>query len=165
MGKGAFISGVIGSVIAGILLAGRLEHRDYSASIVQKLGTHTTCPTFWVSWDRVPDLAPDGLLTCGCAEQPKPEASGTPMHPPQDVHAAAAPADVVTISYTAFSAPGGSKVAGLSYGLIRGSDRQTFVVSPAFAPYSKFALWTAIPFLAGIVLAVLLGLIPGKKSS
>jgi hypothetical protein len=165
MGKIAFIAGIVGSVIVGILLSGRLQHRDYSASIVQKLGTHTTCPTFWVSWDKPPDLAPEGLMACACAEQAKPEASGTPMHPPRDVHDAAAPADVVTLSYTEFLAPGGSKSTGLSYILIRGSDRQSFTVSPASGPYTKFAFWTAVPALAGIVLGIVLSLLPGKKAS
>jgi len=159
------VAGVIGSLIAGVLLSGRLQHRDYSASIVQKLGTHTTCPTFWVSWDKLPDLAPEGLMACACSEQAVPEASGTPMHPPREVHDAAAPADVVTISFTEFTAPGGTKSSGLSYLLIRGGDRQSFVISPAFGPYSKFAFWTALPFLAGIVLAVLLGLVSGKRGA
>ena len=53
---------------------------------------------------------------------------------------------------------------GLSCVLARGADRQTFVVSPAFGPYSSFALWTLFPFLGGIVLAILLGLIPKRKA-
>jgi hypothetical protein len=48
--------------------------------------------------------------------------------------------------------------------LVRGADRQTFVISPAFGPYSGFALWTAIPLLGGIILGILLGLIPKKGS-
>ncbi len=152
-------------MIVGILLSGRLQHRDYSASIVQKLGTHTTCPTFWVSWDQAPDLAPAGLMSCACPEQAKPEASGTPMHPPRELHDAAASADVVTISYTEFLAPGGSKSTGLSYLLIRGSDRQSFTVAAASGPYTKIAFWTALPLLAGIALSVVLGLMPGKKTA
>jgi len=165
MGKAAFVAGILGSLIAGLLLSGRLHHRDYSASIVQKLGTHTTCPTFWVSWDKVPDLVPDGLMTCACPEPAKPEASGTPMHPPQVVHDAAAPSDVMTISYTEFTPPGGAKAVGLSYVLIRGSDRQAFGFSPASGPYTKFGIWTAAPFAAGVVLALLLGLLPGRKGA
>jgi hypothetical protein len=165
MGKAAFALGVVGSVVMGLLMAGRLNHRDYSASIVNKLGTHTTCPTFWVSWDKPPDLVPEGLLACPCPEQPKPEASGTPMHPPKEVHDAAAPMDVMTISYTEFTSLGGTRQTGLSYVLARGSERQTFVISPASGPYSSFAFATAIPLIAGIVLGVLLGLIPRKKGS
>jgi len=164
MGKIAFVLGVVGSLVMGLVLSGRLQHRDYSASIVNKLGTHTTCPTFWVSWDKPPDLAPSGLLVCPCATQPQPEASGTPMHPPKEVHDAAAPMDVVSISYTEFTTLGGEKKVGLSYVLARGSDRQTFVVSPASDPYTSFAMAAAIPLIAGIVLGGLLGLIPKKKS-
>lgn len=164
MGKIAFGLGVVGSLVLGLVLSGRLQHRDYSGSIVNKLGTHTTCPTFWVSWDKPPDLAPVGMLVCGCPTQPQPEASGVPMHPPKEVHDAAAAMDVMTISYTEFSSLGGEKKTGLSYGLVRGSDRQTFVISPAFAPYSSFAMAAAIPLIAGIVIGVLLGLIPKKKA-
>jgi hypothetical protein len=49
MGKAAFVLGIVGSLIAGVLLSSRLDHRDYSGSIVNKLGGHTTCPTFWMS--------------------------------------------------------------------------------------------------------------------
>jgi hypothetical protein len=73
--------------------------------------------------------------------------------------------DVMTISYTEFTSLGGTKSTGLSYVLARGSDRQTFVISPAFGPYSSFAFATAIPFLIGTVLAILLGLIPKKKGT
>lgn len=165
MGKMAFVAGVVGSLILGLVLSGRLVHRDYSASIVLKLGTHTTCPTFWVSWDKAPDAAPPGLLQCACPEKPVPEGSGTPMHPPKDVHDAAAPMDVMTISCTEFTTLGGGKKTGLSYVLARGSDRQTFVIAPASDPYLAFATATAIPLIAGIVLGILLGLIPKKKGS
>lgn len=158
MGKIAFVLGIVGSVVMGFIASGDLVHRDYSASIVKKLGTHTTCPTFWVSWDKPPDVVWDGLMSCACPEKARPEESGTPMHPPKDVHDAAAPMDVMTISYTKYK-----DAVGLSYTLVRGADRQTFVISPAFGPYSKFALTTAIPFLAGTVLGVVLGLIPRKK--
>ncbi len=165
MGKLTFVGGVIGTLVLGIVLSTRLEHRDYSASIVNKLGTHTTCPTFWVSWDKPPDLVPDGMLACACAEQAKPEQSGVPMHPPKAVHDSAAPMDVMTISYTQFTSLGGTKHVGLSYTLARGSDRQNFVIAPASDPYSSFAVAAAIPLLIGIVLGILLGLIPGKKGS
>jgi hypothetical protein len=163
MGKAAFALGIVGSLVAGILLSSRLDHRDYSGSIVNKLGGHTTCPTFWMTWDAPPDLVPEGFLKCSCPEQAVVETNGQPFHPPKEVHDAAAPMDLVTISYTTFLSPGGSKSTGLSYVLARGADRQTFVISPAFGPYSGFAIWTAIPFIIGIVLGVLLGLIPKKK--
>jgi hypothetical protein len=163
MGKAAFALGILGSLVAGLLLSSRLDHRDYSASIVNKLGSHTTCPTFWVSWDKPPDLVPEGFLKCSCPEQAVVETNGQPIHPPKDVHDAAAPMDVMTMSYTTFTSPTGTKSTGLSYVLVRGADRQTFVVSPAFGPYSGFAIWTAIPFIAGIVLGILLGLIPKKS--
>src|SRR5262245_12499099 len=120
MGKIAFVLGIVGSVILGLVASSRLQHRDYSASIVKKQGAHTTCPTFWVSWDAKPDLVWDGLLTCACPEQAQPEESGTPMHPPKVVHDSAAPMDVMGISYTEFTSFTGSKSTGLSYTLVRG---------------------------------------------
>lgn len=166
MGKGAFALGIVGSLVLGLFLSSRLEHRDYSATIINKLGNHTsTCPTFWVTWDKPPDLVPAGLLTCSCPERAQVEAAGSPIHPPKEVHDAAAPMDILTLSYTEFAWPGGSKLVGLSYGLRRGSDQQTFVISPAFDPYSRFAMLTAIPFGGGIVLAILLGLLPKKKGA
>ena len=39
MGKAAFALGVVGSLVAGLLLSSRLEHRDYSGSIVNKTST------------------------------------------------------------------------------------------------------------------------------
>jgi hypothetical protein len=164
VGKIAFALGIVGSLVMGLVLSGRLLHRDYSASIVNKLGTHTTCPTFWVSWDKPPDgVYPDGFLMCSCPEQARAEAGGTPIHPPKEVHDAAAAMDVLTVSYTRFEPFLGTKRVGLSYTLARGSDRQTFVVSPSSDPYSSFALAASIPLIAGIVLGVLLGLIPKKE--
>ena len=165
MGKIAFALGVVGSLVVGLLMSSRLEHRDYSASIVQKLGMHGTCPTFWVSWEKAPDLVPDGLVKCGCPEQAAVELNATPIHPPKEMHDAASPMDGMTMSYTSFTSPGGSKSVGLSYVLIRGMDKQSFVVSPAFGPYSKFATVTAIPLIVGVVLAVLLSFLPKKKGS
>ena len=72
--------------------------------------------------------------------------------------------DVLTISYTEFTSFGGTKSTGLSYGLARGADRQTFVISPASGPYMGFATITAVPLIAGIVLGFLLGCIPKKKA-
>ena len=129
---------------------------------MKKLGDHATCPTFWMSWDKPPDLVPDGFLKCPCPEQAGPETNAQPFHPPKDVHDAAAPMDVLTVSYTTFRSPGGSKSEGLSCVLVRGADRQTFTISPAFGPYSGFAIWTAIPLVGGIVLGILLGLSPKK---
>jgi hypothetical protein len=163
MGKIAFVLGLVGSVVLGLVASGRLEHRDYSAGIVKKLGTHSTCPTFWVSWDKPPDILWDGLMACQCPEQAQPEEGGTPMHPPKDVHDAAAPMDGMSISYTEFTSFGGKKSMGLSYSLMRGSDRQTFTTSPGSGPYLGFATVTAIPLVVGIVLGILLGLIPKKK--
>lgn len=163
MGKIAFVLGVVGSAVLGLVAFSRLEHRDYSASIVKKLGTHSTCPTFWVSWDKPPDIVWDGLAACKCPEQAQPEEGGTPMHPPKDVHDAAAPMDVMTISYTEFTSFGGTKSTGLSYSLARGSDRQTFTISPHSGPYRALGAVAAIPLVVGIVLGVLLGLIPKKK--
>jgi hypothetical protein len=164
MGKIAFGLGVVGSVIVGILASSRLVSRDYSGSIVNKLGNHP-CPTFWVSWDKPPDLVPPGTLTCGCPEQAKAEAGGTPIHPPKEMHDAAGPMDGLTLSYTEFTSFGGTKHVGASYVLRRGNDSQTFVVSPAFGPYSAFAMAAATPFVLGIVVAIVLGLIPKKKGA
>src|SRR6185503_7441877 len=104
------------------------------------------------------DLVPEGFVQCACPEQAVVETNGQPVHPPREVHEAAAPMDVLTISYTTFTSPRGTKSVGLSYVLARGADRQTFVISPAFGPYSGYAIWTAIPFLVGIVLGVGLSL-------
>lgn len=165
MGKLAFVLGLVGSVVMGLVASGRLVHRDYSASVVKKLGTHTTCPTFWVSWDKPPDVVWDGLMACNCPEKAQPEESGTPMHPPKEVHDAAAPMDAMTISYTEYTSFGGTKTTGLTYGLVRGSDRQSFAVQPASGPYMSFALATAIPLIAGIVAGILLGFLPKKKGA
>jgi hypothetical protein len=162
MGKAAFVLGIVGSLIAGILLSSRLDHRDYSGSIVNKQGGHATCPTFWMTWDKAPDLVPEGFVQCACSEQAVVETNAQPVHPPKEVHDAAAAMDVLTVSYTTFTSPRGTKSVGLSYVLARGADRQTFVISPSFGPYSGYALWTAMPFLAGIVLGIVLGLIPKK---
>lgn len=164
MGKIAFILGVVGSVVMGLLMSSNLEHRDYSATIDHKLGQHGTCPTFWVSWEKPPDLLPDGFIKCACPEQAVVEANCTPIHPPKDMHDAAGAMDGMTMSYTTFTS-GGTKTVGLSYVLIRGMDKQSFVVSPGFGPYSKFAMMTAIPLIAGIVLGGLLSLIPKKKGA
>src|SRR5258706_9139564 len=98
MGKIAFILGIVGSLVMGLMLSSRLSHRDYSASIVNKLGMNTTCPTFWVSWDKPPEALPEGLLVCRCPEQAGAETGGVPIHPPKDVHDAAAPIDLMTLS-------------------------------------------------------------------
>ncbi len=167
MGKIAFVLGIVGSVVAGLLCSGRLVHRDYSASIVNKSGGHTTCPTLWVSFDHPPDEAvPPGFLTCGCAEQAVPELNGTPLHVPQAVLDACAPMDVIAVSFTQWTSPlSGEKSIGLSYVLRRGADGQTFEISPASSAYLGFAFVTALPFVGGIVVAVILGLLPGRKSS
>src|SRR5262245_1766496 len=123
MGKIAFVLGLVGSVVMGLVVSGRLEHRDYSGSIVKKLGTHSTCPTFWMTWAKAPDLVWDGLRTCPCPEQAQAEEGGAPIHPPKEVHDAAAPMDVLGISYTEFTSFGGTKSTGLSYSLARGTDR------------------------------------------
>jgi hypothetical protein len=165
MGKIAFVLGLVGSVVLGFVASGKLVHRDYSASVVKKLGTHTTCPTFWVSWDKPPDLVWDGLMACKCPDKPQPEESGTPMHPPKEVHDAAAPMDVMTISYTEYTSLGGTKTTGLSYTLARGSDRQSFQIQPGSGPYTSFAMTVAIPLVVGIVAGILLGFLPKKKGA
>jgi len=164
MGKAAFAAGVLGTLAAGLFLSSRLEHRDYTGTLVNKVGGHTTCPTFWVNWDKAPDLLPEGVLRCGCAVQAVPEGGGSPLHPPRDVHDAAAPMDGITVSYTEFTPPGGTKKVGLSYVLRRGMDQQRFVISPSSDPYLSFALFSAIPLLGGVVLGILLGFLPRKKA-
>ncbi len=163
MGKVAFVLGLVGSVVLGLVASGRLEHRDYTGSIVKKLGTHSTCPTFWVSWDKAPDIVWDGLMACKCPEKAQAEEGGTPMHPPKEVHDSAAPMDGLAISYTEFTSFGGTKSTGVSYSLVRGTDRQTFTIAPHSGPYMGFATVTAIPLVVGIVLGIVLGLIPKKK--
>jgi len=165
MRKAAFILGILGSVVLGLLASKGLVRRDYSAGVVNKTGEHGTCPTLWVAFDKPPDVIPDGMVSCGCPTQALEEAGGKPIHPPRDVVDAAAPMDQLTISYTEFTPPmGGKKVAGLSYGLMRGVNRQTFVVTPSWSAYSKFAFLTAAPFLIGVALAVILGFLPSKRN-
>ncbi len=160
----AFLLGIVGSVVLGLFASKGLDHRDYSGSVGEKLGSHPGCPTLWVVFDKAPDVVPDGMLSCSCPAQAEAGAAGKPIHPPREVADAAAPADQLSISYTEFRSPfGGKKVSGLSYGLMRGIDRQTFVVSPAWSAYSKFALITAAPFLVGLVLSLGLGLLPSKR--
>lgn len=166
MKKAAFLLGVLGSVVLGLVASKGLVRRDYAAGVVNKTGEHGTCPTLWVQFDRPPDVVPDGLVACPCAEQARDHEGGKPIHPPRAVVDAAAPSDQLTISYTEFTPPfGGKKVAGLSYALMRGVDRQSFVASPAWSAYSKFALITAAPFLIGAALAVILGFLPSKKGA
>src|SRR5437762_13838580 len=112
MGKIAFVAGCVGSLVVGLLLSGRLVRRDYTASVMAKSGSHSTCPTLWVSWVSPPDVVPDGLVKCGCPEQAINEQGGTPIHPAQAVYDAAAPMDLVVVSYTEFTTLGGTRKIG-----------------------------------------------------
>ena len=163
----SFVIGIVGSVIVGLVTSGRLVHRDYSASIVSKTGGHNTCPTLWVSFDHPPDAAvPAGFISCPCAEQAKPETNGTPIHVPQNVLDASAPLDVLLVSYTEWSSPlSGAKSIGVSYVLRRGAEAESFTISPASSAYLGFALVTSLPLLAGIVVGIVLGFLPGRKGS
>ena len=163
MGKVAFVLGVIASAIVGVVLSGRLIRRDYTAT-VDMTGFGHTCPTLGVRFDQPPDALPPELTKCPCPAPPVMQGASTPLHPPAELVPAAAPLDLINISYTEFSSPfSGKKSSGLSFTLIRGMDRQTFAVSPAWSAYSPFVTLTAAPFLIGLVLAVVLSLIPRKK--
>jgi hypothetical protein len=165
MGKAAFALGIAGSLILGLLLSSRLTKRDYTGTVVSKPGTHPTCPTLWVNWDQPLEAVPDGFLKCACPEQAPADPAGIAVHPAKDVADAAAPQDVIILSYTEYTSLGGTKQVGVSYDLRRGMNRQTFEVSPSSGLYTSFAGTTAIPAVAGIVLGILLGLIPKKKTA
>lgn len=163
MGKAAFILGVVASVVTGLVLSRSLYHRDHIGS-VSMTGVSHPCPTLGVVFEASPVPPPPELTTCACPAPPALEGRATPLHPPADLVAAAAPLDHITVTWTEFTPPfGGKRLTGLSYVLAKGMNQQRFDVSPAGPVYSRFALLTAAPFLAGIVLGILLGLISGRK--
>ena len=164
MAKGFFIAGVIGSVITGMLLRDRLIHLDSTASVVST-GVGHSCPTLGVAFDKSPAGLPRDLTACACPTPPVLDSGATPLHLPNDIVQGAAPLDQVVISYTEFTSPlgGGGKLSGLSFVLVKSQGRQTFIVSSQWPPYSSFALPTAAPFLAGLVLSIILSFLPGKK--
>lgn len=165
MKKGLFLLGIVGSVAVGLMCSQGLVRRDYTAVVSSKGGPHGTCPTIWVNFNETPDVVPDGLIVCPCAVQSGEEAGARPIHPARTVVDASAPQDHLTISYVEFTPPfKGKRVVGLSYSLMRGMDRQVFVISPAWSAYSKFIVFTAAPFVIGTVLSILLGFIPGRKA-
>lgn len=166
MKAGVLILGIIGSAGLGLFASKGLINRDYSGSVSGKSGNHDSCPTLWVIFDKAPDVVPEGMILCKCPVQAEGVGEGKPIHPPRELVDAAATADQLTVSYTEFSSPfGGKKVSGLSYGLMRGTDRQSFPVSPSWNAYSKFALLTLTPFLVGAILAVVLVLLPSKRGA
>jgi hypothetical protein len=165
MGKAAFALGLAGSLVLALLLYSRMVHREYTGTVVAKGGTHPTCPTLWVNWDQPLEVVPEGFLKCGCAEQAAADPAGIAVHPPKDVADTAAPQDVIVLTYTEASSLGGTKQSGVSYDIRRGTNRQTFVVSPSSALYTGLAGVSAIPAGIGIVLGLLLGLIPRKQGA
>lgn len=163
MSKIAFVLGIVGSVAAGLLLSGRLIHKDYTAGVVI-LSVGHPCPTLGVRFDSPAEGLPPEVTTCSCPEKPAMDLGATAIHPPFDLVAAAGATDYVNISYTEFTSPlGGQKKTGLSYTLQKGSDKQTWVVSSASSAYTSFAMLTAAPFLGGIVLAILLTFMPRRN--
>ena len=117
-------------------------------------------------FDKTPDVGPEGMVLCKCPAQAEGVGEGKPIHPHRELVDAAATADLLTVSYVEFTSPfGGKKVAGLSYGLMRGTDRLSFPVSPSWNAYSKFTLITVAPFLLGAILAVVLGFLPSKRGA
>ena len=165
VGKAAFALGLAGSLVLALVLFTRIVHRDYTGTVVSKLGTHPSCPTLWVNWDQPLDVVPEGFLKCGCAEQPPADPAGVAVHPPKEVTDTAAPQDVIVLSYTEATSLGGAKQVGASYDIRRGMNRQTFVIAPSSGIYSGLAVTSAIPGGIGIVLGILLGLIPRKKGA
>lgn len=165
MGKIAFLVGIVASLVVGLLLSSKLVRRDYTCSVMAKSGSHSTCPTLWVSWVSPPDVVPEGLVKCGCPEQAANEQGGTPIHPAQKVWDVAAPQDLLVLSYTEFTTPGGERKLGLSWDVRRGANKETYVISPAGDAYGSFAGYTAAPLGIGIVLGIVLGLIPRKKTA
>src|SRR6185295_20367282 len=117
---------------------------------------HSTCSTLWVSWVTAPDVVPDGLVKCACPEQAAYEQGGTPIHPAQKIHDVAAPQDLLVLSYTEFTTPGGERKIGLSWDVRRGMNKETYVLSPASDAYMSFAGYTAAPLAIGIVVGILL---------
>ena len=165
MGKIAFLVGAVGTLVVGLLLSGKLVRRDYTCSVMAKSGGHSTCPTLWVSWVSPPDVVPEGLVKCGCPEQAANEQGGTPIHPAQQVYDVAANMDLLVLSYTEFTTPGGDRKIGLSWDVRRGTNKETYVISPASDAYMSFAGYTAAPLILGIIVGVLLGLLPKKKTA
>lgn len=165
MGKIVFVIGCVATLIVGLLLFSRLVRRDYVASVMAKSGSHASCPTLWVSWVAPPDVLPDGMVKCPCPEQAVNEQGGTPIHPGQVVWDVSAPMDQLVLSYTEFTTLGGEKKVGVSWDVRRGVNKETYVISSASDAYRSFALVTAAPFLVGIALSILVGLLPKKKGA
>jgi hypothetical protein len=165
VGKAAFALGVAGSLVLGLILYSRIVRREYTGTVVSKPGTHSTCPTLWVNWDQPLDAVPEGFLKCGCAEQAPADPAGIAVHPPKDVADTAAPQDVIVLTYTEATTLGGAKQSGVSYDIRRGTNRQSFVISPSSGIYTSLAGTCVVPAVIGSVLGVLLGLILRKKGS
>jgi hypothetical protein len=165
VGKAAFALGLAGSLILGLLLFSKMVRREYTGTVVSKPGTHSTCPTLWVSWDQPLDAVPEGFLKCGCAEQAPPDPAGIAVHPPKEVADTAAPQDVIVLTYVEATSLGGTKQCGVSYAIQRGTNRQSFTITPSSGIYTSIAGTSAIPAGIGIVLGALLGLIPQKKGA
>jgi hypothetical protein len=160
--KVAFILGVVASAVTGVVLSGRLVHRDYTGSVAVTAAGHT-CPTLGVTFDK-PGEIPQELTTCACPAAPVMEGGAIPVHPPAELVAAAATSDQISIAYTEFTSPlNGKKKTGVSYTLLKGSDKQTRVVSSPAPAYSSFALLTLAPAGAGILLAILFMFMPKKE--
>jgi len=165
VGKAAFALGLAGSLVLGLVLYSRIVRREYTGTVVSKPGTHSTCPTLWVNWDQPLEVVPEGFLKCGCAEQAPADPAGIAVHPSKDVADTAAPQDVIVLTYTEATSLGGAKQSGVTYDIRRGTNRQTFVVSPSGGIYTGLAGTSAIPAVIGTVLGILLGLIPRKKGA
>ncbi len=162
MGKLLLLLGLVGTVATGIALKGRLESKDCSASVEEKLTLHA-CPAIGVKLDFDSKSLPEALTRCGCAEKPVSE-KWTPIHPPRAVVDASAVGDLLVISFREFAPPfGGKKKTALSFTLDRGGHRETTVATPAWTVYQSYALYSLAPLGIGVVLALLAGLLGKKK--
>lgn len=164
MGKLLLLLGLVGTLVTGVVLGGRLESKDCSASVEEKLTPHS-CPAIGIKVDFDSRSLSETLTRCGCPEKAVSE-KWTPIHPPRAVVDASAPGDLLIVSYRAFTPPfGGAKKTALSFTLDRGGHRETTVASAAWPVYQSFALFTLAPFGIGVVLAAVAGALSKKKSA
>ena len=164
MGKLFLFLGLGATVLTGVVLGRRLESKECTASVEEKLTSHP-CPAVGIKLDFDSKSLPEQLTRCGCAEKAVSE-KWTPIHPPRGVVDSSAPGDLLVISFREFTPPfGGAKKTGLSLTLDRGGHRETTTAAPSWPVYQSFGLFTLAPLGIGVVLAVLAGLVSRKKSS
>jgi hypothetical protein len=164
MSKLFLLLGLVGTLIAGVVLGGRLESRECTASVEEKLTPHS-CPAIGIKPDFDSKPLPEALLRCDCTEKAVSE-KWTPIFPPRAVVDASANGDHLIVSYREFTPPfGGAKKTALSFTLDRGGHRETTVASAAWPVYQSFALFTLAPLGIGLVLSLVAGMLSKKKTA